>query len=298
MKTAADPRHLNRIKAVKQLFAYTFLPQELDNELAAQTLSHLTTIDEIVVKCAPEWPLSQINRVDLSVLRVAINELLNKPEVPTKVVIDEAIEIAKTYGTAKTPKFINGVLGSIVKNEVKGYISKDSIGAIASLLESYKNHEKKPQDEDIELVYREGDQSKVLKRHVSDYYLTLKSDPSKKYLIELKIGGDLDNKKARSEKEALLEQYVILRNSEEIKPTDTVKIFFCTAYNKYGEDAKWTQERVRQFFCDNEIKVGRDFWNFFCNSPDGYEVVKSSYLKHAHFLKDALKEIVEHFASS
>lgn len=186
----------------------------------------------------------------------------------------------------------------IVKNEVKGYISKDSIGAIASLLESYKNHEKKPEDEDIELVYREGDQSKVLKRHVSDYYLTLKSDPSKKYLIELKIGGDLDNKKARSEKEALLEQYVILRNSEEIKPTDTVKIFFCTAYNKYGEDAKWTQERVRQFFCDNEIKVGRDFWNFFCNSPDGYEVVKSSYLKHAHFLKDALKEIVEHFASS
>ena len=119
MKTAADPRHLNRIKAVKQLFAYTFLPQELDNELAAQTLSHLTTIDEIVVKCAPEWPLSQINRVDLSVLRVAINELLNKSEVPTKVVIDEAIEIAKTYGTAKTPKFINGVLGAIVKNEIK-----------------------------------------------------------------------------------------------------------------------------------------------------------------------------------
>ncbi|OGH35819.1 MAG: hypothetical protein A3B38_00335 [Candidatus Levybacteria bacterium RIFCSPLOWO2_01_FULL_36_13] len=184
-----------------------------------------------------------------------------------------------------------------VRNEVKGYISEDSIRAIASLLESYKNRSKRPKEKDLELIYREVDSSKKLKRHASDYYLTLRSDPSQKFLVELKIGGDLDNKKARSEKEALLEQYVILRNSDEIKPSDTVKIFFCTAYNKYGEDAKWTQERVRQFFCDSEIKVGRDFWNFFCNSPEGYEAVKSSYLKHAHFLKDALKEIVEHFAS-
>lgn len=184
-----------------------------------------------------------------------------------------------------------------VRDEVKGYISEDSIRAIASLLESYKNRSKRPEEKDLELIYREADSSKKLKRHASDYYLTLRSDPSQKFLVELKIGGDLDNKKARSEKEALLEQYVILRNSDEIKPSDTVKIFFCTAYNKYGEDAKWTQERVRQFFCDSEIKVGRDFWNFFCNSPGGYEAVKSSYLKHAHFLKDALKEIVEHFAS-
>ena len=115
MKTAADPRHLNRIKAVKQLFAYTFLPQELDNELAAQTLSHLTTIDEIVVKCAPEWPLSQINRVDLSVLRVAINELMNKPDVPTKVVIDEAVEIAKRYGGQTSGSFVNGALATALK---------------------------------------------------------------------------------------------------------------------------------------------------------------------------------------
>lgn len=185
----------------------------------------------------------------------------------------------------------------IVKNKVEGYISQESINAIASLLESYKNRAKKPEDKDVELIYREKDSSKKLKRHSSDYYLTLKSDTSQKFLVELKIGGDLDNKKARSEKEALLEQYVILRNSDEIKPNDKVKIFFCTAYNKYGEDEKWTQERVRQFFSDNEIKIGKDFWNFFCNSPDGYEVVKSSYLKHAHYLRDALKKIVEHFSS-
>lgn len=115
MKTAADPRHLNRIKAVKQLFAYSFLPQELDNDLAAQTLGHLRGIDEIVVKCAPEWPLSQINRVDLSVLRVAINELMNKPGVPTKVVIDEAVEIAKRYGGQTSGSFVNGALAAALK---------------------------------------------------------------------------------------------------------------------------------------------------------------------------------------
>lgn len=115
MKTAADPRHLNRIKAVKQIFAYSFLPQEIDNDLAAQTLSHLTAIDEIVVKCAPEWPLSQINRVDLSVLRVAINELMNKPGVPTKVVIDEAVEIAKRYGGQTSGSFVNGALATALK---------------------------------------------------------------------------------------------------------------------------------------------------------------------------------------
>lgn len=179
---------------------------------------------------------------------------------------------------------------------MEGYISEESIKAIAELLDKYHKRAKKPEDQDIESVYRE--RGKELKSsEVSDYYLTLKSDPHQKFLIELKIGGDLDNKKAESEKRAMLQQYVILRNSDEILPGDTVKIFFCTAYNKYGEDAKWIQERVRQFFADSEIKVGREFWNFFCASSDGYGVVKASYLKHVHYLRDALKKIVEHYAS-
>lgn len=184
----------------------------------------------------------------------------------------------------------------IVKNGVEGYMPEESIDAIAELLDKYHSRSKKPDGSDLETIYRKH--GKELKSsEVSDYYLTLKSDPHQKFLIELKIGGDLDNKKAESEKRALLQQYVILRNSDEIQPEDNVKIFFCTAYNKYGEDAKWTQERVRQFFSDSEIKVGKDFWNFFCASPDGYEVVKASYLKHAHYLRDALKAIVEHYAS-
>lgn len=186
----------------------------------------------------------------------------------------------------------------IVKNGVEGYIPAESISAIAALLEKYHNHSKKPEEGDIELIYKDSTGGReVISREVSDYYLTLRSDPHKKFLIELKIGGDLDNKKAESEKRALLQQYVVLRNSKEISSGDIVKIFFCTAYNKYGEEAKWTQERVRQFFSDNEIKVGRDFWNFFCASPNGYEAVKTSYLKYAHYLRDALKKIVEHYAS-
>ncbi len=112
MKTAADPRHLNRIKAFKQVFAKSFLDQVVDNELAIGVLSHKEEIDEIVKKCAPEWPLSQINRVDLSVMELAIFELLYKSDVPTKVVLDEAIEIAKRYGGQNSSSFVNGALAT------------------------------------------------------------------------------------------------------------------------------------------------------------------------------------------
>lgn len=184
----------------------------------------------------------------------------------------------------------------IVKNGVEGYMPAASIDAIAELLDKYHSRTKRPEASDVEQVYKE--RGEELKTHeVSDYFLTLKSDTHQKFLIELKIGGDLDNKKAESEKRALLQQYVILRNSDQIQSGDTVKIFFYTAYNKYGEEAAWTQERVRQFFCDEEIKVGRDFWNFFCASSEGYDAVKASYIKHAHYLRDALKKIVEHYAS-
>ena len=63
------------------------------------------------------------------------------------------------------------------------------------------------------------------------------------YLIELKIGGDLDNKKARSEKEAILEQYAILSNT--LDSETNIKIYFATAYNRFGEGKPWKQERVK-----------------------------------------------------
>ncbi len=77
----------------------------------------LSQIDKIIEKAAPEWPIEQITIVDRNVLRIGLYELLygNKEEVPPKVAINEAIELAKTFGGESSGKFINGVLGTIFK---------------------------------------------------------------------------------------------------------------------------------------------------------------------------------------
>lgn len=78
---------------------------------------HLIQIDKIIEKAAPEWPIDQITIVDRNVLRMGLFELLyeNKEEVPPKVAINEAIELAKTFGGESSGKFINGVLGTVYK---------------------------------------------------------------------------------------------------------------------------------------------------------------------------------------
>lgn len=75
------------------------------------------TIDQLIVKCAPEWPLDQIASVDWAILRLGIYELLfgDYDEVPPKVAINEAIELAKSFGSDSSPKFVNGVLGTIYR---------------------------------------------------------------------------------------------------------------------------------------------------------------------------------------
>ena len=109
------------------------------------------------------------------------------------------------------------------------------------------------------------------------------------YLIELKIGGDLDNKKARSEKEALLEQYCILTN--DLGSEEQVKILFATAYNRYGEGEPWRQGRVLQFFSEDELCISKDFWNLVCKSQQGFDIVMDEYRKDAHFINEALEHI-------
>jgi len=176
-----------------------------------------------------------------------------------------------------------------VKRSVLGPLSLEQTQQIAELLESYRRREKKPSIEDYRsLRIKPQDQSLSTKRHESDYYLVNK-DNTEHYLIELKIGGDLDNKKARSEKEAILEQFTILSN---VLPQDSViKIFFATAYNRFGEDKEWRQERVRQFFADDELLIGKDFWNFVSKSDRGYEIVIDEYKNNAHLIKKALNSI-------
>ena len=81
------------------------------------TLRERATIDKLIEKCAPEWPLDQVTVVDRNVLRLGIYELMfgNYDEVPPKVAINEAVELAKTFGSDASPRFVNGVLGTIYR---------------------------------------------------------------------------------------------------------------------------------------------------------------------------------------
>lgn len=80
-------------------------------------IEHLKELDIIITKAAPEWPMEQIAIIDRNVLRIGLYELLyaDPEEVPPKVAINEAIEVAKNYGGPNSGKFINGVLGTIYK---------------------------------------------------------------------------------------------------------------------------------------------------------------------------------------
>lgn len=178
-----------------------------------------------------------------------------------------------------------------VENSVIGPLYPEQTAKIAELLEAYKNptNAKKVCVEDYSILKDiETNYPVKNKTHISDYYL-YDQENNEHFLIELKIGGDLDNKKARSEKEALFEQYAILSNmlGKEAK----IKCFFATAYNRYGEGQPWVQGRVRQFFSDKELLIGKDFWNFICKSEKGYEIVIDEYIKSSYLIKNALDKI-------
>lgn len=88
-------------------------------------IDHISQIDSLIEKYAPEWPISKISIIDRNILRIGIYELLfaDKNEVPPKVAINEAIEIAKNYSGLNAPKFVNGVLGNIYKDLSEGKIN-------------------------------------------------------------------------------------------------------------------------------------------------------------------------------
>lgn len=116
MKTSSDPRHKKRVKLVQALFANSYHAQ--NPTLTSQVTENLVDIDAAITIAAPEWPLKNINRVDLAILRVATYELMNT-DTPPKVIIDEAVEIAKTYGAENSSSFVNGVLGTILATITK-----------------------------------------------------------------------------------------------------------------------------------------------------------------------------------
>lgn len=115
MKTSSDPRHKTRISRVQSLFAYTF--QTAGNyEDIKNVLAVLPELDSLISSAAPEWPLTKMNKLDLAVLRASTYELLYT-DTPGKVIIDEAVEIAKAYGSDNSGSFVNGVLGTILERK-------------------------------------------------------------------------------------------------------------------------------------------------------------------------------------
>jgi N utilization substance protein B len=83
------------------------------SELVGGVIRHREEIDETIRRFAPAWPLEQVPPVDRNILRVAIFEILFARNTPVKVAINEAVELAKRFGSDSSPKFVNGVLGSV-----------------------------------------------------------------------------------------------------------------------------------------------------------------------------------------
>ena len=103
-------------KVTGHLLAEKALDKEYTNfahDLVSGVLQHQAEINEKIRNFAPAWPLEQMAAIDRSILRLAIFEILIDNTTPVKVAINEAIELAKTFGSSSSPKFINGVLGSI-----------------------------------------------------------------------------------------------------------------------------------------------------------------------------------------
>lgn len=104
------------IEELKYHFEYFQIPEELREfaaELVGGTLNHLTALDAVLEKHADHWKVSRMSSVDRSLLRMALYEMLYCKDSPRTIVINEAVELAKQYGTSETPAFINGILDNI-----------------------------------------------------------------------------------------------------------------------------------------------------------------------------------------
>ena len=106
------------------LFSHSFNSPN-DTSDIKEILDKLPEVDQKIQAAAPEWPIDKISKIDLAVLRLAVRELVFDTKEPPKVVIDEAVELAKSFGNEHSAKFVNGVLGTIIgeaqnNDETKG----------------------------------------------------------------------------------------------------------------------------------------------------------------------------------
>lgn len=138
-------RHLSRMVAMQTIYEWDFRQSEnlasitdrnineykddVDDDYVRYTVNGISEkkdiLDAEIVKAAPEWPIDQISLIDKSILRVSIFELLYSPNMPSKVAINEAVELAKQFGGENSSKFINGVLGTVYEGHEKVLSKKE-----------------------------------------------------------------------------------------------------------------------------------------------------------------------------
>lgn len=141
-------RHLARAIAMQSLYEWDFYggerdvkeiverniaeqPESFDEKDFAKAIvngvmDHREEIDKAISTFAPDWPLPKITTVDRNVLRIGTYELMFNYDIPSKVAINEAIELAKTFGGESSGKFVNGVLGAVYRDQLAKGVEKDS----------------------------------------------------------------------------------------------------------------------------------------------------------------------------
>lgn len=116
--------------------------EDLVNGVAARQAE----IDDIIRPVAPEWPIEQIARIDRTILRIGVYELLFTAEVPPKVAINEAVELAKAFGGDNSSKFVNGVLGTVLRNKEGQTKTKDPKPKTEKQVSEKRDSKKKKED--------------------------------------------------------------------------------------------------------------------------------------------------------
>lgn len=153
----ASNRHLGRIVALQTLYEFEFRKESGDDSaisteilqrnleryetaiddtafvetLVAGVLEEQEALDNTIQPIAPDWPIEQIARIDRNILRLGVFELLHQAEVvPPKVAINEAVELAKAFGSDNSSKFVNGVLGTAYRTLIEGEGATDGSTAV------------------------------------------------------------------------------------------------------------------------------------------------------------------------
>lgn len=176
-----------------------------------------------------------------------------------------------------------------VTNSINSYLLPQQSQHIDYIISEYERHTK-PQVSDYSVFtcLHPRDITSYLMTHVTDHYF-YKEDTGEHFILELKLGGDLDNKKSKVEKRELLQEYFLLKNH--LGEDANIKILLATAYNSFGEGNEWKQYTVKQYFSEDELLIGKEYWNFVCDEPNGFETVLEQYKVSAQFIKEGISRI-------